>query len=255
MTDKGCRLISTPGGLSSFLSTFNYTLYLLAYLETKSAPLQARIYQLLNRPAPVATALNGPSSIAALGTMLSTTRTTLRIFGLFPMYAWLRQLMAGPKPGQDQVLYTTSVTQCLLYMTFQFLENVALLTDNKVLPTSYTQRWTASNGGKTAKIYLWSYRAWMGGVLCDLVRLAREAQLERNKRSQRSSTDVSVREEDDKVDQKWWSQVVVPLSWLPVALQFSKEGGIPGFNLGIMGACGAMAGLGRTAELWAATAE
>lgn len=244
--------------MSSFLSTFNYTLYLLAYLETKALPLKARLYQLLGQTvASASPALNaGPSSIAALGGVLSSTRTTLRLFGLFPMYAWLRQLSHGPKPGQDQVLYSTACTQAMLYFTFQFLENVAYLTDNKVLPASYTNRWTASNGGKTAKIYLWAYRAWMGGVLCDFVRLFREAQLEREKRAQRSGiTDVNTREEDEKTDAKWWSALIVPTAWIPVATQFSVEGGIPGFNLGIMGACGAIAGLGRTAELWNATAE
>ncbi|KAK5131467.1 hypothetical protein LTR08_000931 [Meristemomyces frigidus] len=250
------KLIATPGGLSSFLSTFNYTLYLLTYLESKSQPLKIRLYQLLNNTSAVPALSTQPSNIAALGSMLSSTRTTLRLFGLFPLYAWARQLMQGPTPGQDQVLYSTAVTQCLLYLTFQFLENVGLLTDNKVLPAAYTDRWTRSSGGKTSKIYLWSYRAWMGGVVCDLVRLLREAQLERSRRAERTttSTSVSTREEDEQTDAKWWSQMVVPLSWLPVALQFSREGGIPGFNLGIMGACGGLAGLGKTADLWASTA-
>ncbi|KAF2767366.1 hypothetical protein EJ03DRAFT_156875 [Teratosphaeria nubilosa] len=247
------KLLASPGGLSSFLSTFNYTLYLLTYLETKSTPLKIKLYQLLNKTDAVP-ATNGPSSIAALATMLSTTRTTLRLFGLFPMYAWLRQLMQGPKPGQDQVLYATSVTQCLLYMTYQFLENVGLLTDNKVLPASYTARWTASVGGKTSRIYLWSYRAWLGGVLCDFVRLFREAQLERKKRGNRSVANVAWKEEAKENDEKWWRQLVVPLFWTPVAVQFAREGGIPGFNLGWMGVLGGIAGLGRTAELWAATA-
>ncbi|EMC92119.1 hypothetical protein BAUCODRAFT_78596 [Baudoinia panamericana UAMH 10762] len=252
------KLLASPGGLSAFLSTFNYTLYLLAYLETKSTPLRIRLYQLLNRTSSVPALNTEPSHIAALGSLLSSTRTTLRLFGLFPMYAWLRQLSQGPKPGQDQVLYATAVTQAVLYTTFQFLENVAVLTDHKILPAAYTARWTAASGGKTAKIYLWSYRAWMGGVLCDFVRLFREAQLERVKRSQRAQSqggsEVSVKE-DEEVDRKWYAQMVVPLSWLPVAAQFSLESGIPGFNLGIMGACGALAGLGRTADLWASTAE
>lgn len=245
--------------MSAFLSTINYTLYILTYLESKSAPLQARLDQLLKRDAIVRTVNASPSRFAAMGTLLSSTRTTLRLFGLFPMYAWMRTLLQGPKPGQDQVLYTTALTQCTLYMTFQFLENVALLTDHGVLPGSYTTRWAVApapgTGKVTGKIYLWSYRAWLGGVLCDFVRLFREAQLEREKRSKRGSQDVSVKEEDDKVDTKWWSQMVIPLAWLPVAVQFSKEGGIPGFNLGMMGVGGALAGLGRTAELWAQTAE
>lgn len=175
------------------------------------------------------------------------------------MYAWLRQLLQGPKPGQDQVLYATSLTQCTLYMTFQFLENVGLLTDHNILPTRYTARYLVKSpapGAKpTSKIYLWAYRAWFAGVLCDIVRLAREAQLEKAKRSERGSTDVSTRDADEKVDQKWWSDAIVPAAWTPVAMQFSTEGGLEWFNLGIMGACGALAGLGKTASFWAETAN
>lgn len=243
--------------MSAFLSTFNYTLFLLVYLEAKTAPLQARLYALLSKLTgrPTAGAFKAvvpaESRFLAMATTLSQTRVVLRLFGLLPMYAWFRQLIQGPKPGQDQILYATSLTQCSLYMTFQFLENVALLTDKAVLPKSYTDRWTAKSGGTTAKMYLWAYRMWFGGVLCDFVRLAREAQLEREKRDSKS---VSTQEAKE-VDAKWWSDLIVPTSWTPVAMQFSTEGGLPWFNLGIMGACGAMAGLSRTASLWAATAD
>lgn len=256
------RLLANPGGLSAFLSTFNYTLFLLVYLEAKSAPLQARLAALLSkltgRPAigVLKAGIATQSRFQALATTLSQARVTLRLFGLLPMYAWFRQLIQGPKPGQDQVLYATSLTQCSLYMTFQFLENVALLTDKAVLPTSYTARWTAKSGGTTAKMYLWAYRFWFGGVLCDFVRLAREAQLEREKRANKSEKQLTTNvEEEREIDAKWWSELIVPTSWTPVAMQFSTEGGLPWFNLGIMGACGAMAGLGRTAGLWAATAD
>ena len=254
------RLLANPGGLSAFLSTFNYTLYLLVYLEAKTAPLQVRLASLLSkltgRPATGVLQAGAvtQSRFQALAVTLSQTRVTLRLFGLLPMYAWMRQLLQGPKPGQDQVLYATSLTQCSLYMTFQFLENVALLTDKEVLPARYTARWTAKSGGTTAKIYLWAYRAWFGGVLCDFVRLAREAQLESETRPNKSEKGVSTQEEKE-VDAKWWSDLIVPIAWTPVATQFSTEGGQPWFNLGIMGACGAVAGLGRTAGLWAATAD
>lgn len=199
-------------------------------------------------------AVNGPSHFAALSGLISDTRTTLRLFGLLPIYAWSRQLMQGPKPGQDAVLYATEVTQCGLYVVYQFLENVAFLVDKKALPPSSVARWTQGSGGKTDGIYYWSYRAWMGGILCDVVHLFREAQLERTRRSQRTSTDVSTREEDKKVDENWWTQLIVPLGWFPVALQYSGEKGIPGWNLGIMALCGGTAGLVRFNELWAQTA-
>nr|OQO29452.1 hypothetical protein B0A51_02759 [Rachicladosporium sp. CCFEE 5018] len=244
------KLISTPGGLNSFLSTFNYTLYLVAYLESKSIPLQTRLFSLLGRSGPSPATLAAPSHIGALGTLLSSTRTTLRLFGLFPLYAWMRTLLQGPKQGQDPVLYATALTQCTFYILFQGLENIGLLTDHKVLSPATTARWNQS--GTTARIYTWSYRAWLAGVLCDFVRLGREAQLERIKRS---SSEVSTTEQE-KTDAKWWSELIVPFAWLPVALQFAgvKEGGLPGFNLGIMGACGAMAGLSKTTALWESTA-
>nr|POF23918.1 hypothetical protein CFP56_54854 [Quercus suber] len=255
------KLLASPGGLSSFLSTFNYALYFLTYAESKTLPLQARLRAILagasSSGTPAIAAPPGPSHIAALGSLLSQTRTTLRLFGLLPLYAWLRQLLQGPKPGQDSVLYTTALTQCTLYIAFQFLENVAVLTDHGVLPKSYTSRWTAGSGGKTTKILLWSYRTWLGAVACDVVRLMREAQLEREKRRIRTfseKSDVAVLEQDAKTDAQWWAQIVVPMGWLPIAYQFSTEKGIPGFNLGLMGALGGIAGLGRTADLWAATA-
>ncbi|OTA18790.1 hypothetical protein BTJ68_15276, partial [Hortaea werneckii EXF-2000] len=231
-------LLAAPGGLSTFLSTFNYTLYLLTYASAKSAPLQAKLYQLFTR-SPTTTAVDATTHLAALGGLLSSTRTTLRLFGLFPLYAWLRQLMQGPKPGDDS--------------------NVAVLTDAKALPMSWSQRWhlPASSGkAPTANIYLWSYRAWLGGVLCDFVRLFRTAQLERQKRAERSvTTDFATREHDEKADQAWWKEMVVPLSWTPMALHFAiGEGGLPGWNLGAMGACGAFAGLGKIADMWAKTA-
>lgn len=164
----------------------------------------------------------------------------------------MRTLLQGPKPGQDGVLYATALTQCTFYILFQGLENIGLLTDQKILSPAATARWNKS--GSTATIYLWSYRAWLAGVLCDFVRLGREAQLQSAAKAKRSSTDVSVTEEDEKADAKWWSELVVPFSWLPVALHASNEGGIPYMNLGIMGACGAMAGLSRTTALWQSTA-
>ena len=189
------------------------------------------------------------SRFRALGALFAQTRVTLRLFGLFPMYAWFRQLIQGPKPGQDMVLYGAQLAQCSLYMAFQFFENVALLTDNKVLPEAYTARWTASRDGKTAGIFLAAYRCWFAGVLTDLVRLGREWQLKG------TDQDVSTNETEAERDAKWWTELAVPFCWAPVAAQFTTDGGVSWFNLGIMGAGGGLAGLARTASLWKATKE
>jgi len=241
--------------LSAFLSTFNYTLYLLAYLDAKSAPLQAKFFALIGRltgqPAmgPFVPYAETDSRFRALGALFAQTRVTLRLFGLFPMYAWFRTLMQGPKPGQDMVLYGAQLTQCTLYIAFQFLENVGLLTDNKVLPEAYTARWTASRQGKTSGIFLAAYRCWFAGVLCDLVRLGREAQLKG------TSQEVKTADSEEERDAKWWTELAVPFCWSPVAAQFCTDGGVSWFNLGLMGAGGGLAGLARTAALWRATEE
>lgn len=99
----------------------------------------------------------------------------------------------------------------------------------------------------------------MFGVVCDFLRLGREAQLSSQKRSdsKRSGTEQvkdlaqTIKEEDAK----WWSDLVVPTAWMPVALQFGTERGVPGMNLGIMGACGALANIGRARGLWEATRD
>ncbi|KAJ8609423.1 hypothetical protein MRB53_039094 [Persea americana] len=141
-TDAHGRLLSAPGGLSSVLSTLNYTVYFLTHVHAQANP-----------------GLKGPSHIAALAGLLSRTRTSLRLFGLIPIYAWARSLAAGPKPGQDAVLYYTSVAQCALYASYQFFENVSFLTDNKILPPAVTARLTGAAGGATGGLWLISNRS------------------------------------------------------------------------------------------------
>lgn len=114
---------------------------------------------------------------------------------------------------------------------------------------------------------LWACRAWLVGVSCDLLRLVREAVLTQQRRWRRrqvagrgEDAKANVEEEQGKVgreeeeeDAKWWGEMIGPLSWLPVAVHYSVEGGLPGMNLGVIGFCGMMAGLGKTRALWTAT--
>ncbi|KAH8702944.1 amidase signature domain-containing protein [Phaeosphaeriaceae sp. PMI808] len=253
------KLLASPGGLSAFLSTFNYSLYILAYLQTKSSSVSAFATKLLSliRPAcddakiPATTLLNTASvpPIAVLAVLVSKARTTLRLFGLFPLYAWLRTLVAGPKPGADAVLHRIALLQASSYFTYQALENICLLADSGVVSPSFI---AAINRGdsKTGRVYLWAYRAWLGGVSCDFVRLAREWQLEHRRRVVRKQMQIEGRalaehqdEEDDRFDKRWWTDVMIAGAWFPMALHFSSAaGGIPGWNLGVMGVCGLVAG-------------
>lgn len=199
--------------------------------------------------------------IAALAVLISKTRTTLRLFGCFPLYAWLRTLLAGPKPGADVVLHRIAILQASSYFTYQALENISLLADSGVIGPTFI---SAINRGdsKTARVYLWAYRAWLGGVSCDFLRLAREWQLESRRRTTRARMQSEGRaiaeyqdDEDAKFDKRWWTDAMIASAWFPMALQFSSStGGLPGWNLGWMGLCGLVAGGARVTQLWASTA-
>ncbi|KAJ8108615.1 hypothetical protein OPT61_g8052 [Boeremia exigua] len=219
------KLLAAPGGLASFLSTFNYTLYILAYAQTKSPPLSSLLQKLLSLVR-TSSAVTKPSTatlvnagavppIAALAVLISKARTILRLFGCFPLYAWLRTLLAGPKPGADTVLHRIAVLQASSYFTYQALENVSLLADSGVVGPAFI---SAINRGdsKTARVYLWAYRAWLGGVSCDFLRLAREWQLESRRRATRArmqSEGKAVAEYQDdadaKFDQRWWTDALI----------------------------------------------
>ncbi|KAF1927382.1 uncharacterized protein M421DRAFT_421784 [Didymella exigua CBS 183.55] len=265
------KLLAAPGGLASFLSSFNFTLYILAYAQTKSPSFTSLVQKFLSL-VKSSSAISKPSTatlvnagavppIAALAVLISKARTTLRLFGCFPMYAWLRTLLDGCKPGSDVVLHRVAILQASSYLTFQVLENISFLADSGVVGPAFI---SAINRGdsKTARLYLWSFRAWLSGLSCDVVRLAREWQLESRRRTTRARMQAEGRavaeyqdEEDAKFNRKWWTDAMIVSAWLPMALHFSSStGGLPGWNLGFTGLCGVVAGSTRLSQLWASTA-
>ncbi|KAF2187401.1 hypothetical protein K469DRAFT_570097 [Zopfia rhizophila CBS 207.26] len=262
------KLIASPGGLSAFLSTLNYNLYILAYLQTRSPAVTKLARTIMGylkkqplKPEPTTLVAAGAAvpSIAALAGLISRARTTLRLFGLFPLYAWLRTLLAGRKADADPVLHRIALFQCLSYITYQALENVSVLADHGVVSKKFIAKINRGDS-TTARVYLWAYRAWLGGVSCDFLRLAREAQLERRRRAVRARMESEGEaiaedheEEDSRTDAKWWTDLMITSAWFPMALHFSSSTGVPGWNLGWMGLCGLVAGSSRARTLWGAT--
>jgi hypothetical protein len=159
------------------------------------------------------------------------------------------------------VLHRIATLQASSYLIYQTLENVCLLADCGAVPSSFIARINRGDS-TTARVYLYAYRAWLGGISCDFLRLAREAQLENQRRETRKKltedgheTAYYQEEEDAKVDKKWWNDLMIASAWLPMALHYSStSGGIPGWNLGWMGVCGLVAGGQRFQGMWQATA-
>lgn len=244
------KLLKAPGGLGSFLSTTNYGLYILAYLHSTApsrAEILARLASALGRPAPkvapaAASATAPPSPLVPLALTLGDLRTTLRLTGLIPLYVLLKSLVKSNE--KDTVSYGIKIAQCLSYMTFQLLENVYHLTNKTVIDANWTNARFARLGGN-AKLVTWSCRAWLMGITCDFLRLFREAQLARQ-----DGTYAQMNEEQKReADKKWYSELFVAMSWYPMAVHYSVEGGI-GLNLGMVGACGFFANLGNFLKAW-----
>ncbi|KAI0128317.1 hypothetical protein BJ170DRAFT_594174 [Xylariales sp. AK1849] len=252
------KLLLPTKDLGSVLTTFNYGLYLLAYFDAKAHKVKSKALSLVTTEAAIS-ALSSiaeaeSSPFARLGSVVANARTTLRLFGLLPIYVRARRLMNDSK-GMDHFLYVIAVLQCSLFATFQFLENVAFLTDNGVLAKRGLGRWAGGAGGSVATIYRVAHRAWFLGIMCDFARLMREAQIffRRNHIDKGEIT----KEEAEKAAQ-WYYDWVRPLAWLPIGWQLSAwtQDGVAGLNnLGVQGIAGVLADLGRTATLWHATKE
>jgi hypothetical protein len=111
------------------------------------------------------------------------------------------------------------------------LENISFLADNGIV-SSKAIAFLNRGETTTARVYLWAYRAWLGGVSCDFLRLGREAQLESRRRATRAkmveegkAVAIYQDEEDAKVDAKWWTDLMIASAWFPMALQEVCRGG------------------------------
>lgn len=225
------RLLASTVGLETFLSTVNYVLYILISINPRSNP--------------------SPASLESLTTLISDTRTTLRLTALLPLYSSLRAQLTD-RAKKDRYLRAISLIQCIAYIFFQFTENVAFLADRGII----SQRRLARAGGST-KWWIWSSRAWLAGVSCDFLKLFREALIERQQKdlsTRTSKEEVSAEAKHERMaGSKWWSEVFIASCWLPLCLHYSLQDGLLGMNNRVVGLLGLMAGAQGCTAQWAKT--
>ena len=244
-----CRTIKTTAGLSATLSTINYSLYILAHLHASSPSRVAiigYISKLIGRDVKIpASALTpAPSPLVPLGAMVADFRSMFRLTGLLSLYVLLKSLVN--QKGGDALKHRIQVVQCLGYIGFQFTENVLVLTNKGVLKGGLVARM-----GGPANAMKWGCRSWLVGVSTDYLRLWRDAALMRDRKAKGES--ISAKEQEE-FDRKWWIDLQTCTSWLPMALHYSIEGGLPGMNSGLVGLCGFLAGINNTRAAWKAAA-
>lgn len=151
-------------------------------------------------------------------------------------------------PPKDQYLRLLAQVQVPCYITFTIFENLWFLGSKGLLSPTFLNRIGGAN-----KAMVNSCRAWLVAIICDFLRLAREAQLAQIKKQDGSEKQLTAQEQET-ANKKWYSELFVSCSWLPMAIHYSVNGGI-GMTQGTLGLSGALAGSGNFFRLWQATKE
>lgn len=223
------RLFLTTANIETVLAPLNYTLYLLGYLQKG----------LRSRSA---------STAAVLNDLVGSARNTLRLVQLPVLYTLLRTLLSQPSSERgDLTIWRINVVQCVLYLIYQLLENVAHLIDLGVLASSSVP---IPLYRTQAILWLHSNRFWFAGISCDLVRLAREAILARS-RSKSSSREKEA--EQENADKKWRNELAASGFTWPLTLHWSLEHGISQINDGVIGVFGLLASWETLRQRWEET--
>jgi hypothetical protein len=200
----------------------------------------------LNKQQPTA------SPLLALSSLISETRTTLRLFGLISLWAWGSSTLESPP--RDPILRAVAFAQVSINVIYQGLENVAFLASKGVMGRRIVERW-----GGLGKWYLWSTRAWLGHVLLEFVRLTREHRLARKQGAEKScGVGMGPHEHDEENTQRqelraWRKSFVSNLAWAPLCLHWSLQEGI-GVPQSLIGLISLIAGAWGLLDEWRATA-
>ncbi|OAX82167.1 hypothetical protein ACJ72_03488 [Emergomyces africanus] len=261
------KFISTATGQERLLALIQYNSQIIHYLVRSPlfGSISARLCSILLSSTGPAAAGGGPSktqpqttpALLALSSLMSETRTTLRLFGLLSIWSWGSATLKAPPT--DPVLRTIAYAQVTANVLYQILENVAHLTSKGVLNRRLVERW-----GSVGKWYVWSTRAWLGHVLLEFVRVWREYVLSRERKRRAKGGDVDMEKgreggkEDDDVARRaevrgWKKSIVNSLAWLPLCIHWSFEDGV-GVPDRLVGVLSMTAGAWGMHDMWNSTA-
>lgn len=235
--------MQTTAGLGAALGTLGFTINLAAH----HSPRVSKSFQLLTgmlRQGKGGSARSG-FSLSAMGGLVSDLRRTLRLIGLIPLYLRLKSVLSSSASyDNDPVLRRILVAQCSAFLVYQAIENIYHLHVKGITPASIVNR----NGGLATWI-AWSCRAWAFAVLCDLVRLWRQAQ---NSKMEKAG---KMADEEQILRRKWWRELITSALWLPVATHSSfYPEGIACMNPGRVALAGLLASLNSLINQWEAAA-
>lgn len=207
------------------------------------------------KTAAAAAALDLSKRLNALSSLTSEARTISRLWALLGMYFWGRGLVAkiiasrrktstsiSSEKGEETAPAASSRTELLISATqlslcvaLQALENGAFLSSKGVMSwTPATQGWA----------YKWSVRFWAAYIGVELGKLAAE------RFGGAGNNSLKTQAEQDA----WRDKFARNLAWAPLTIHWSLDGGLAGFNEGVVGLLGTIPGLIQMRELWKSSA-
>ncbi|KAE8140422.1 hypothetical protein BDV38DRAFT_18196 [Aspergillus pseudotamarii] len=173
--------ISSSIGQDTALGSIEYLSHALHYLLLSRIwrKLKTRLYALLRRmqrrkPTPC----HGPSTppqiqtpawspLLSLSSLMFDTRCTLRLLGLFSIWAWGSETATAPPA--DRIVRELTRLQLVATTAYQLLENVAFLMSKHVLPEKLWQRFDSE------KLYSWSLLSLCAHMMLQVGKLWRES--------------------------------------------------------------------------------
>lgn len=238
------QTLATQEGIDATLATICYTsLFLSTQLplrRSNPAPSPTKPTQTLPLP-PAQPALK------SLYIALEDHRVFSRIFGLFPLYTSLHA--AWKTPHRDPIVKTLLYVSLAAGTGFQVLENLALLTQKGVLRARFFKLWEEW-------CWLVSNRFWLAQLIFETARLGRVRQL--RWREELGAEEVKGGEGEDVVvsvtsaelEKKWWRELYVTISSIPLAIHWSYEEEQSPVSEVLFAACGIVSGVVALRDAW-----
>ncbi|KAL8992512.1 MAG: hypothetical protein Q9169_007043, partial [Polycauliona sp. 2 TL-2023] len=256
------RLLNDTSSLDLVLSTTSYTLALISSLLPFSS-------SSTSTPSP-SPKPHLSARTAKLASLLSETRTTLRLFGLVPIYTGIYSTYLTPsaKSTIPTTLFSLSTLQQLITPAqilagtiFQILENLAWLGDKEILPLSAKRR---------GKYWIWCCRAWALYVFLELARLLQarpqsrqfhdDASTKLGGEGEKSLHSINGEEKDatreeglgvKEEQETWLRNMKINLAYAPMTLHYSFANGL--MNDGTVALCGVLASYWGLKGVWKKT--
>jgi len=217
--------------------TLQYTAKLLVPILRARAGLQHRAGLSKNAASSIA------DSLKQLDSMISSSRTLWRLWGLLPIIQWMISMEKVHPPTRK--LHTIERLQGWAMLAYYPLEHTYFLASNKVINLS----------PKTiAKLARWSVRFWMAYVVLQVLHLREDRRLlharERVSRNDSSMEErMAIHQRKQAIRNETW----VNLGYLPLTVHWSLPNGLFKNELWV-GLFGLIAAIGGFRGGWAATA-